>query len=80
MVDIIRGTLARPGAVYRVLVPCLVGFFLVSAVGGDRTASDGGLYYVGAAGWVLFFLTLIATIVFTVVIVVGRLFGRTATR
>ena len=53
---------------YALLLPSLVAAFALSAVGKDRTPSDGGLYYVGATGWVAFCVLLLATLVFTLVV------------
>lgn len=49
----------------------------LSTVGKDRTPSEGGLYYVGAAGWVAFCVLLLATLVFSLVVGV-RTIGRTS--
>lgn len=60
--------LRRPRRTYALLLPCLVAAFALSAVGKDQTPSDGGLYYVGATGWVAFCVLLLATLVFTLVL------------
>lgn len=70
--------LRRPSRTYALLVPSLVVAFALSAVGKERTPSDGGLYYVGATGWVVFCVILLATLVFSLVVGV-RAIGRTST-
>ena len=69
--------LRRPRRTYALLLPSLVAAFALSAVGKDRTPSDGGLYYVGATGWVAFCVLLLATLVFSLVLGV-RAIGRTS--
>jgi hypothetical protein len=57
---------------YRALIPSLVACWFLAGVGGDRTPSDGGLYWVGAAFWLLFGLTLLGTVVFTIAVLIRR--------
>ncbi len=54
----------------------LVATWFLAGVGGDRTPSDGGLYYVGAAFWVLFGLTLVTTVLYAVVQLARVMTGR----
>jgi hypothetical protein len=70
--------LRRPPRTYALLLPSLVAAFALSAVGKDSTPSDGGLYYVGATGWVAFSVLLLVTLVFSLVVGV-RAIGRTST-
>jgi len=69
--------LRRPRRTYALLLPSLVAAFALSAVGKDRTPSDGGLYYVGSTGWVSFCVLLLATLAFSLVLGV-RAIGRTS--
>lgn len=62
--------LDRPSRIYRVLLPLLVVAFAVSAVGRDKTPSEGGTYWIGASGWAAFGVLLVATVVFTVVVAI----------
>ena len=62
--------LDRPSRIYRVLLPLLVVAFAVSAVGGDKTPSEGGTYWIGASGWVAFGVLLVVTIAVTLVVVI----------
>lgn len=62
--------LDRPSRIYRVLLPLLVMAFAVSAVGGDKTPSEGGTYWIGASGWVAFGVLLVATVAVTVVVAI----------
>lgn len=69
--------LRRPRRTYALLLAALVAAFALSAVGKDQTPSDGGLYYVGATGWVAFCVLLLATLVYTLILGV-RAIGRTS--
>jgi hypothetical protein len=62
--------LDRPSRIYRVLLPLLVAALAVSAVGGDKTPSEGGTYWIGASGWVAFGVLLVATVAFSVVVAI----------
>jgi hypothetical protein len=68
--------LDRPRHVYRVLLPLLVLTFGVSAIGKDKTPSEGGTYWIGASGWAAFCVLLLITVVFTVVLAVRALARR----
>lgn len=69
--------LRRPRRTYALLLPILVVAFALSAVGKDRTPSDGGLYYVGAIGWVAFGILLLVTLAFSLVVGI-RAIGHTS--
>jgi hypothetical protein len=62
--------LDRPSRIYRVLLPLLVVALAVSAVGRDKTPSEGGTYWIGASGWVAFGVLLVATLAFTVAVAI----------
>lgn len=65
--------LNRPRRVYGTLLPLLVLTFGVSAIGKDKTPSEGGTYWIGASGWTAFCVLLLITVVFTVVVAVRAL-------
>lgn len=71
--------LRRPRRTYALLLPSLVLAFAISAIGKDRTPSDGGLYYVGAAGWAAFCLLLLTALVLGLVVGVRAIRGRSTT-
>lgn len=56
--------------VYAVLIPTMLVTFLVSAVGRGQSPSDGAQYWVGAIAWFGFGAALLATVAFTVIVVV----------
>lgn len=62
----------QPKRIYSVLIPFLVVAFLVSAVGGRKTPSDGGLYWVGATGWFAFCVSLLVTAGYSVFVLATR--------
>lgn len=71
----IRRTLAQPRSTYAVLAPLLVLCWFLSGVGGGNDGAspdDGASYYVGAFGWALFCILLLATVVYTVVVLVRQ--------
>ena len=68
----------QPKRVYAVLVPCMVAFFLLSSLGSDKTPSDGGMYYFAVTFWILFCVTLLAIVAYSVTLGVRRLRHRTA--
>lgn len=76
---IVRGVLDRPRAVFAVLVPLMVVAWFVSGVGDERTASEGGLYWVGAIAWAVFGITLVLTVVFAVITAVRLALRRSPT-
>jgi disulfide bond formation protein DsbB len=59
----------RPKTTYVVLVVAIVGFFALSAVGntGDK---DTDWTWLGNIGWAMFMLSILATIVYTVALLV----------
>lgn len=65
--------LDRPRRVYSILLPLLVLTLGVSAIGKDKTPSEGGTYWIGASGWTAFCVLLLITIVFTVVLALRAL-------
>ena len=62
----------RPKVAYVVLVVAIVGFFALSGVGqsGDK---NGSWTWLGDTGWWLFQLSILATIVYTIALVVRAL-------
>jgi hypothetical protein len=74
--------LDRPMLAYRVLAPLLVVTFLLSGTNGgnnsDNTPDDGFVYYLSAGGWVAFGVTLLATVAFTLVVLVHSIRTRRA--
>ena len=71
-----RWVLRRPRAVFGVLVPTMVVTWFLAGVGGDRTASDGGLYIVGSLFWAVCWLTIVFTILYAVVQLARVITGR----
>lgn len=65
----------RPKVTYVVLVVAIVGFFGLSAVGntGDKNTD---WTWLGNIGWVMFMLSILATIVYTVAMVVRAIMHR----
>jgi hypothetical protein len=76
VVTAIRRVFQRPRLVFSVLVPTLVATWFLAGVGGDRTPSDGGLYYVGAGFWVCFGAVFVTTVLYTLVQLVRVTTGR----
>lgn len=69
----------RPKAVYVGLVVGIVAFFALSAVGNSGTDAQNkasSVGWIGSIGWVLFLLTVLATILFTVALVVRSFLRR----
>ncbi len=64
--------LHQPRLVYRVALPLLVVLFGLSAIGRDRTPSEGGTYWVGALSWAAFGVLSVALIAFSLVVLVAR--------
>lgn len=63
----------RPKVVYVALVVAIVGFFALSAVGNSGTDAQNkasSVGWIGDIGWTMFLLTILATIVYTVALVV----------
>lgn len=65
----------RPKVAYVVLIVAIVGFFALSAVGqhDDRTTD---WTWLGNTGWAMFLLSILATIVYTVALVVRSVLRR----
>ena len=65
----------RPKVAYVVLVVAIVGFFALSAVGntGDK---DTNWTWLGDIGWWMFLVSILATIVYTVALVVRTIAQR----
>ena len=65
----------RPKVAYVVLVVAIVAFFALSAVGqhDNRTTS---WTWLGNTGWALFLISILATIVYTVALVVRTIMHR----
>lgn len=62
--------LRKPRLVYGVALPLLVVLFALSAIGKDRTPSQGGTYWVGALSWAAFGIVLLALAAYTLVVAV----------
>jgi uncharacterized membrane protein YhaH (DUF805 family) len=63
----------RPKVTYVVLVVAIVGFFALSAVGNtgtDAQNAKSGVTWIGNIGWAMFMLSILATILYTVALVV----------
>jgi hypothetical protein len=59
----------RPKVTYVVLVVAIVGFFALSAVG--NTGDHNTKYtWIGNIGWAMFLLSLLATVVYTIVLAI----------
>jgi hypothetical protein len=72
----------RPKVAYVVLVVAIVGFFALSAVGNSGTDAQNkasGVSWIGDIGWALFLLTILATILYTVALLVRTLRRRGST-
>lgn len=68
--------LQRPRRTYAVLAVILVASFALSGVGADKTPSDGGTYWLGAAGWLVFCVALLALALVSMIFVVRGLRAR----
>ena len=63
----------RPKLVYVGLVVAIVGFFALSAVGNSGTDAQNkasGVTWIGDIGWAMFLISILATILYTVALVV----------
>ena len=63
----------RPKVVYVGLVIAIVGFFALSAVGNTGTDAQNkasGVTWVGNIGWAMFMVSILATVVYTVALLV----------
>jgi hypothetical protein len=66
--------LARRRTVYSALAVAIVGLFALSAVGNTNDAhkaTHGAEYWIGAIGWFGFLIALLATILYTVAVLVS---------
>ena len=74
------GLLARPKRVYVTLAIAIVALFSLSAVGNSGTDAENAksnVGWIGAIGWFGFLLCVLATILFTVALLVSRSRRRT---
>ena len=69
----------RPKMVYVGLVVAIVGFFALSAVGNTGTDAQNkasGVTWIGNIGWAMFMISILATILYTVALVVRSVMRR----
>ena len=69
----------RPKVVYVGLVVAIVAFFALSAVGNTGTDAQNkasGVTWIGDIGWAMFLVSIVATILYTVALVVRALIRR----
>lgn len=69
----------RPKVVYVGLVVAIVAFFALSAVGNTGTDAKNkasGVTWIGDIGWAMFLVSILATILYTVALVVRALIRR----
>lgn len=69
----------RPKVVYVGLVVAIVAFFALSAVGNTGTDAQNkasGVTWIGDIGWAMFLVSILATILYTVALVVRALIRR----
>jgi len=69
----------RPKVVYVVLVVAIVGFFALSAVGNTGTDAQNkasGVTWIGDIGWAMFLISILATVLYTVALVVRMIVRR----
>jgi len=70
---------ARPKLVYVGLVVALVAFFALSAVGNSGTDAQNkasSVGWIGDIGWALFMLSVLATILYTIALLVRTIVRR----
>jgi len=70
---------ARPKVVYVGLVVAIVAFFALSAVGNTGTDAQNkasGVTWIGNIGWAMFMISILATILYTVALVVRTIVRR----
>ena len=69
----------KPKFVYVGLVVAIVGFFALSAVGNTGTDAQNkasGVTWIGNIGWAMFLISILATILYTVALVVRTIMRR----
>lgn len=69
----VRRVFERPKVSYVVLVVAIVGFFALSAVGNSGTDAQNkasSVGWIGDIGWTMFLISILATIVYSAVLVV----------
>ena len=69
----------RPKAVYVALVVAIVAFFALSAVGNSGTDAQNkasGVTWIGDIGWTLFLLSILATLIYSVALLVRAVVRR----
>lgn len=69
----------RPKVVYVGLVVAIVAFFALSAVGNTGTDAQNkasGVTWIGNIGWAMFLISIVATILFTVALIVRTVVRR----
>jgi len=69
----------RPKVVYVGLVIAIVGFFALSAVGNTGTDAQNkasGVTWIGNIGWAMFMISILATILYSVALVVRTVVRR----
>ena len=69
----------RPKVVYVGLVVAIVGFFALSAVGNTGTDAQNkasGVTWIGNIGWAMFMISILATVLYTVALVVRSIVRR----
>lgn len=72
----------RPRVTYVVLVVAIVGFFALSAVGNtgsDAENAKSGVTWIGDIGWAMFLLSILATILYSIALLVRTLLRRRRT-
>jgi len=79
MGDVMQRVFERPKVVYVALVVAIVGFFALSAVGNSGTDAQNkasGVTWIGNIGWAMFMISILATILYTVALVVRSIVRR----
>jgi len=79
MGEVMQRVFDRPKVVYVGLVVAIVGFFALSAVGNTGTDAQNkasGVTWIGDIGWTMFLISILATILYTVALVVRTIVRR----
>jgi uncharacterized membrane protein len=79
MGEVMQRVFERPKVVYVVLVVAIVGFFALSSVGNSGTDAQNkasGVTWIGDIGWAMFLISILATILYTVALVVRSVVRR----